>query len=246
MIVDTPAAVAGRDATGLRWRFTWGAEVSGVDSPNRSQPTSRSRTLSNLPTPVRLTEILAVFIGPNGNELQRNSTSAEQLQGRVGANQIARNAIIPIYYDGVFTFGPRPTGASEVRTDVTLIDGTNVSHVISTTAALTFEDPLPRPCGQSRDPSSRIRVRITATGIEPMTFRGPRGPCVVFTNEDGVAHDIRSDSHPDHSSCSEFNVGMIAPREQKTTTSLQTFGTCRYHDDLRLGDARFEGSAVID
>lgn len=95
-------------------------------------------------------------------------------------------------------------------------------------------------------------VTITADGITPPVVREsttcPSSNClfyVRFVNSDTVAHDLRSDPHPDHWTCAQFNtgVGRIEPGQSKEIIANSCdFSRFRgYHDETRLDDPRFRG-----
>lgn len=248
VVVDMPFTVVGRDSTSHQWQFTWGTEISGMNNVNRSPATPRAQVLSGLPTPVRVTDISSVFRGPDGQILQTNSTSTEQLQGRVGGNEVTSTNIFPIFYDGFFIFPSALSSStqSDVVTTVRLVDGSNQRHEVTKTTMVIYELPPPSPCSPTRDRPTIPEVRITSSGPQPVSQRAFRAHCVTFVNADSVAHDIRSDPHPDHSACPELNVDLISPGDRRTTSSLRTFGTCNYHDDRRLNDQQFRGSVLIE
>lgn len=100
-------------------------------------------------------------------------------------------------------------------------------------------------------------VTITADGINPqvvgesISCSNVKGNClfnVRFFNSDTVAHDLRSDPHPDHSTCEYFDtqVGRIEPLQSKEMNpvfcDLNRFRG--YHDETRLDDPRFRGEIV--
>jgi hypothetical protein len=219
-----------------------------MNNINRSPATPRAQTLSRLSTPVRITDISSVFRGPDGEVLQSNSTSTEQLEGRVGGNEVTPTNIFPIFYDGFFTFAS-PLSAStqsEIVTTVRLVDGSNESHEIRKTTVVTYELPPPTPCMPTRDQPTLPEVQITSSGPQPATQRAFFGRCITFVNADSAAHEVRSDPHPDHSACPALNVGLLSPGGRITTSSLRTFGACTYHDELRPNDQQFRGNVLIE
>ena len=97
----------------------------------------------------------------------------------------------------------------------------------------------------------RLTVTITATVVSPATVRPPTcrsSSCVIyvlFLNGDGEVHDIRSDPHPEHTQCRALNeVGRLEPGGSREVSMLDCTRPERwvgYHDETRLGDARFQG-----
>ena len=101
------------------------------------------------------------------------------------------------------------------------------------------------PTSPSPTPPQLVVIAITANGLDPAAFEGPRAT-IEFVNRDTVAHNIRSNPHPGHTDCTELNLEPIAPGER--VAILNPFNSarfCGYHDETRLGDARFQGSISI-
>ena len=233
VVIETAFGIGARDATSRSWRLDWRAAIYGPNAPR--QPSALpTQVLPGLPTPVRVLEIYSVLTGTDDTVLQTSSTSGQQLiDSRVGGNEIRPNSGIFQSYGGVFNFDTPPTAAtrSQVQMKVRLLDGVNHEHEASATIAITYESPPVFPCttGRGRTP---VEVRITSSGFEPVVAKAIRGLCVTFVNVDSVQHDIKSDPHPAHSACPEFNVGVVAPGARVMSANLGTIGACAYHDDL--------------
>jgi hypothetical protein len=67
---------------------------------------------------------------------------------------------------------------------------------------------------------------------------------VRFIVDDDSRHEVYSDPHPGHTGCPALNIGAIGPRAERTTSTLSG-GVCRFHDELHLGDARFQGAIYV-
>lgn len=248
VLVTTYLRVNARDNTSREWKYIWGATIEGVDDQGDVPPTTTGRLLARIPSPVLVIEIMSVFIGPDGSILQTNSTSAQQLiDSRVGGNQVVPRQSISMFYDGHFRFPIPPSSDTQSRvvTSVRVVDGANQTHTVETVTAVTYETPPQGPCSPARGGFVYSTVEITRSGLQPASYSTVRGPCVIFVNSDVVAHDVRSDPHPEHLACPEFNVGMLAPGTRALTSAVQTFGTCAYHDELRPDAPEFRGRVLI-
>jgi len=67
---------------------------------------------------------------------------------------------------------------------------------------------------------------------------------VTFSVPDDSRHEIYSSPHPGHTGCPVLNIGAIGPRTERTTSTLPA-GDCQFHDELNLGDARFQGTIRV-
>ena len=57
------------------------------------------------------------------------------------------------------------------------------------------------------------------------------GDRVAFVNNDGVAHSIGSNPHPDHSDCPGINqAGFLLPGSTHETGNFVTARVCGFHD----------------
>lgn len=116
--------------------------------------------------------------------------------------------------------------------------------------AAVCADVLLGACGYPSGPTTPtpepevVTVTIRSGGVSPNSATGARA-MVQFVNEDGAAHEIRSNPHPGHSDCPELNVGVIAAGQRVSIlTPLNSGRTCAYHDDTRPDDPRFQGTIV--
>jgi hypothetical protein len=116
-------------------------------------------------------------------------------------------------------------------------------------ASVLAGDILFSTCARATSPSvanpTSAIFWIDSTGFSPRATGVP--PALVeFVNRDTVAHDIRSDPHPAHSACPEFNLGSIAPGGRAAIPApLDRGRSCGFHDETRLGDTRFQGSIDV-
>jgi len=134
---------------------------------------------------------------------------------------------------------------SQALITVRLTDGNGVVHdvVIANEIRQDQERPQPGPCMRGQPSSMAIHIR--PSGLDPPEPSAVLGACVVFVNDDTVAHDIRSDPHPAHSSCPALNVGLVPSGSNRASLAMNTWGACGYHDELAPDDERFKGHLVI-
>lgn len=94
----------------------------------------------------------------------------------------------------------------------------------------------------------RVTVTIGNDGVSPRVATGSTRVTVEFVNQSANTHDIRSDPHPSHTECVEFNlVGEIRPGHRVAVlTPLEDGRRCSYHDELRPDDERFRGSVRVE
>lgn len=93
-----------------------------------------------------------------------------------------------------------------------------------------------------------LTVSITNSGVSPPLATVSQRPAVVeFINLSLDAVEIRSDPHPGHRDCAELNlIGEISPGHRVAMLSPLDVGrNCGYHDERRLGDARFAGEISV-
>jgi hypothetical protein len=98
--------------------------------------------------------------------------------------------------------------------------------------------------GSSSTSLHRAEVVFRNTGAMPSDQTIPSPAVVTFFSVDGSRHEIHSGPHPEHTGCPALNIGVIGPPSDKTTSTLQT-GVCQFHDELNLGDARFQGTIRV-
>jgi plastocyanin len=89
-------------------------------------------------------------------------------------------------------------------------------------------------------------VTVTAGGVEPMNVTISRGQSVTFVNSDSVAHQMTSGPVPSYDECPEINrAGRLEPGQQVATDALPVARSCQFLDLLRTGDARWQGTIVV-
>lgn len=96
-------------------------------------------------------------------------------------------------------------------------------------------------------PTDTATITISATGaVSPASVTITRGGRVTFVNNDSRSHDMASDPHPEHTTCTEINsVGFLNAGQSRTTANLNTARTCTYHDHNLPGNAGLKGTIVI-
>jgi plastocyanin len=94
--------------------------------------------------------------------------------------------------------------------------------------------------------TSAATIMITSSGLEPRTVAIQSGQAVTFINNDSVAHNMASDPHPIHNECPAINqVGNLGPGQQMQSAALTATRSCGFHDLLRDGDPRWQGTIVV-
>ena len=90
-------------------------------------------------------------------------------------------------------------------------------------------------------------IVIGADGaVRPANLLVNAGGRVTFLNLDGVAHDVTSDPHPDHTDCPAINeVGLLQPGQSQQTGNLVFAGTCGFHDHDQPFNDLLQGTIVI-
>ena len=89
-------------------------------------------------------------------------------------------------------------------------------------------------------------VTITASGVGPKQVEIPVGSRVVFTNNDGVPHEMASDPHPSHEICPPINeVSALTPGQSRQTGVFTVARTCGYHDHGQSTNTSLQGTIVI-
>ena len=103
--------------------------------------------------------------------------------------------------------------------------------------------PTPTP---TPPPAGGATITITAAGASPRELVVARGTRVTFVNNDGVGHDMNSDPHPQHTSCTDMNVGFVAAGQSRQTDVLNIARTCGYHDHNQPSNASLQGTIRIE
>ena len=101
-------------------------------------------------------------------------------------------------------------------------------------------NPTPPP-----NPTATTTITLTGTGANPRAIVVARGSRVTFVNSDGVPHDMNSDPHPQHTSCTDMNVGFVAAGQSGMTQELNIARTCGYHDHNQPSNASLQGTITI-
>ena len=94
-------------------------------------------------------------------------------------------------------------------------------------------------------PTATTTITITSAGVSPKAIVVTRGARVTFVNNDGVGHDMNSDPHPAHTSCTDMNVGNVAPGQSQQTDVLNIARTCGYHDHNQPSNTNLQGTIMI-
>jgi hypothetical protein len=240
-VVVGPNSV-GSDATGLQWGVSWSVFLD-AGSPLDDAPPSGGMFIRGLATPVAVADVSSTIAAPDGHVLATFVTSAPQIAVQNSGNtQVTVDRGIVVNQGGLYDLtAPSPTSHAMIA--VRLIDADNHTHEVQIANEIRQDHSLPPPC--TRGQPSGNTVRIGSSGFEPIGFDPILGSCLTFVNQDTVAHDIRSDPHPAHSSCPSLNVGVVPPGAARQSMALNTWGTCGYHDELALDDPRFKGQLVI-
>ena len=113
-------------------------------------------------------------------------------------------------------------------------------------------------CGSSSNPTSSsggggctasstsTTITISNGAVCPQNITVPRGTQVTFVDQDGTAHEMFSDPHPEHTDCPEINqVGHLENGQSRQTGNLNTVRRCGFHDHLRNEVAALRGSITI-
>ncbi len=89
-----------------------------------------------------------------------------------------------------------------------------------------------------------VPVKIDAASVRPALLHLFLGHVVTFVNEDKVPRTVGADLvKSDVAACAAIGVGVLPPGEQRSA-SLPFFAACYFRDELRPGDAAFQGVVV--
>jgi plastocyanin len=133
------------------------------------------------------------------------------------------------------------------------------SRILTSTALAAVVAALAVACGSSSNPASSsggggtctasstsTTITISSGAVCPQNITVPRGTQVTFINQDGTAHEMNSDPHPEHTDCPEINqVGHLENGQSRQTGNLNTVRRCGFHDHLRNEVAALRGSITI-
>jgi hypothetical protein len=79
-------------------------------------------------------------------------------------------------------------------------------------------------------PANPYTFTLTSAGVSPKELSVPLGTRVLFVNQDARRHDMESDPHPDHTDCTEINLGVLTTGQSRETLNLVAAKTCGFHD----------------
>ena len=105
--------------------------------------------------------------------------------------------------------------------------------------------PTPTPTPPPGGPVATTTITISAAGVSPKDIVVSRGARVTFVNNDGVGHDMNSNPHPEHTSCTDMNVGNISPSQTRQTEVLNIARRCGYHDHNQPSNVNLQGTITI-
>ncbi len=105
--------------------------------------------------------------------------------------------------------------------------------------------PTPTP-SPSPSPSTTTTITITAAGVSPKDIVVARGARVTFVNNDAIGHDMNSDPHPQHSNCTDMNVGFVSSAQSGQTNVLNIARTCGFHDHNQPSNTNLWGTIKIE
>ena len=89
-------------------------------------------------------------------------------------------------------------------------------------------------------------ILIVNNAVCPQMLTVAPGTRVTFVNNDGRAHFMVSDPHPEHTDCIEINqVGTLNPGQQRETGNLNTIRSCGFHDHDLPQNRALQGTIVI-
>ena len=103
------------------------------------------------------------------------------------------------------------------------------------------QNPTPPPGGGT----ATTTITISAAGVSPRDIIVARGSRVTFVNNDAIGHDMNSDPHPAHTSCTDMNVGFVSNGQSKQTEVLNIARTCGFHDHNQPSNANLLGTITI-
>jgi plastocyanin len=102
------------------------------------------------------------------------------------------------------------------------------------------------PSGGGGTPTATDTITITSSGANPRSITISPGTRVTVINNDGRAHDMASDPHPEHTTCPELNqVGFLSPGQSRASGNLKTVRTCGFHDHTDPGNTSLTGTIRI-
>jgi plastocyanin len=107
------------------------------------------------------------------------------------------------------------------------------------------DDGPTAPSGGGTGGPIAATITITASGVSPRTVTVAAGSRVTFVNNDSRPHEMNSDPHPEHTECTEINVGDIQAGASRTTQNLTRVRTCGFHDHNQPTVTALQGTITI-
>ena len=92
---------------------------------------------------------------------------------------------------------------------------------------------------------SGATVTISNGRMNPSSVTIALGQSVTFVNQDGRTRNVSSDPHPDHTQCTELNVGNIANGQSRLTAAFTVRRTCGWHDHDDPDNPNLRGQVII-
>jgi plastocyanin len=107
-------------------------------------------------------------------------------------------------------------------------------------------DTAPSPALTCSTLPNASTVLIVNNAVCPQTLTVSPGSRVTFINNDGRAHEMHSDPHPEHTDCTEINqVGRLESGQRRETGNLNTVRSCDFHDHINDQNRALHGTIVI-
>ena len=107
------------------------------------------------------------------------------------------------------------------------------------------DDSTPTGPGGTPGPSGAT-ITVADGRVTPASVTINVGQSVTFVNNNGRAHNVTSDPHPNHTDCPAINaVGNMSNGQTRLTNAFTTARTCGFHNHDDPDNANFRGSIVI-
>ena len=136
-----------------------------------------------------------------------------------------------------------------MRTGLPLASASIVAAALSALVACggsSSNNNGPSPTTGCTASSTSMTITISNNAVCPQNITVPRGTQVTFVNQDGRAHEMNSDPHPEHTDCTELNqVGHLENGQSRQSGNLNTARRCGFHDHLNPLTAGLKGSITI-
>ena len=103
------------------------------------------------------------------------------------------------------------------------------------------------PTGPGSGPGpSGATITVADGRVTPASVTINVGQSVTFVNNNGRAHNVTSDPHPNHTDCPAINaVGNMTNGQTRLTNALTTARTCGFHNHDDPDNPNFRGTIVI-